>query len=152
MQIAQLASTAFIKGAPVYIDGNGFLAPSTTASIGAHVGISTATAIISGFAQEAGAGSASNTSKVGMIPLVPGMTFKGQLIDTVASGLGTIEQTDLGAHMGLALLSGDTLYGVDKTTTGSTDCLIVTELIDPVGTVGGMVGFVVRDTWNTWRA
>jgi hypothetical protein len=50
--------------------------------------------------------------------------------------------------MGLAKLSGDTHYGVDKGTASSRDCVTVLELIDPSGTCGGLVGFVVRAGWR----
>jgi len=151
LQVAQKASAAYKKGAPVYIDGDGYLAASPIASVSSSSAIDTAAADIIGFVQEDGAADASNTSKVGVTPALPGMTFKGQLINTATPGLATIAQTDLGAAMGLAKLSGDTHYGVDKGTASSRDCVIVTELIEAVGTSGGQVGFMVRDTWNQMR-
>jgi hypothetical protein len=154
MQIAQYATSTYVKGAPVYISG-GYLVASPLDSVGTCSLIGTAAGDISGFVQEDGAASGSDASKVGMTPAIPEVTFKGQLIDSTgdsnAGALATIEQTDLGAHMGLGKCSGDTHLGVDKGIAGSRDCVIVTELIDPVGTVGGLVGFVIRDTWNTWR-
>ena len=151
IQAAQKASAAYKKGAPVYIDTNGYVAAAPIASVSSHSAIDTAAGDIMGFAQEDGAASASNTSKVGVTPAVPGMMFKGQLISTSTGALATIAQTDLGAAMGLAKLSGDTHYGVDKGVASSRDCVVVMELIDAVGTVGGQVGFMVRDTWNPMR-
>lgn len=151
IQAAQKASSSYVKGDPVYIDSSGYVAASPTASVSSSDAIDTADADIFGFVQEDGANSASNTSKVGVTPALPGMTFKGQLIDTTAASLASLAQTDLGAKMGLAKLSGDTHYGVDKGTASSRDCVLVIELIDPVGTSGGQVGFVVRDTWNQAR-
>lgn len=151
IQAAQKASSSYKKGAPVYIDGSGYVAASPVASVSSHSAIDTAAADIVGFVQEDGANSASNTSKVGITPALPGMMFKGQLIDTTTGALASLAQTDLGAAMGLAVLSGDTHYGVDKGTASSRDCVLVVELIDAVGTSGGQVGFVVRDTWNQLR-
>ena len=151
LQIAQVASASYVKGAPVYIDSDGYLAASPTASVSSADAIDTAAADIFGFVAEDGANSASNTSKVAVIPALPGMIFKGQLISTTSAALATSAQTDVGAAMGLAKLSGDTHYGVDKSTASSRDCVLVVELIDPVGTSGGQVGFMVRDTWNQAR-
>jgi hypothetical protein len=155
IQIAQVASLSAVKGAPVYVDSNGFIAPSTTETVGTCEMISTVSRIIVGFLQEDGAGSAQNTSKVGVTPAVPGVTFKGQLIDSTgdsaAGALATIAQNDLFTLVGLGYCASDTHYGVDKGVAGSRDCLMIVELIDPVGTVGGLVGFQVRDTWNMFR-
>lgn len=151
LRAAQAASSSYKKGDPVYIAADGFVTASPTASVSSHAAIDTAAGDITGFVQEDGANSASDTSKVGIIPALPGMIFKGQLIDTTTGALATIAQTDLGANMGLAKLSGDTHYGVDKGTASSRDCVQVVELIDAVGTSGGQVGFIVRDTWNTMR-
>ncbi len=151
IQAAQVASAAYKKGDPVYISASGYVTASPVASVSSHSAIDTAAGDITGFVQEDGANSASNTSKVGVTPALPGMMFKGQLIDTTTGALATVAQTDLGANMGLAKLSGDTHYGVDKGTASNRDCVQVLELIDAVGTSGGQVGFIVRDTWNTMR-
>lgn len=92
--------------------------------------------------------STSDTNKRGIVPALPGMMFKGQLVDSSSGSLTASAQTDVGAAMGLALLSGDTHYGVDKGIQSSRDCVQVLELIDDAGTCGGLVGFVVRAAWR----
>jgi hypothetical protein len=152
LQVAQVTAASFKKGAPVYLTG-GYLNPTTTDSISSsHIAVTAAAAVILGFVQEDGAADASNLSKVGVIPAVPGMIFKGQLISTTdsssAGGLHAIEQAHLGTNVGLAVLDGDTHYGVDVDLASSRDPVTIVELIDPVGTVGGQVGFVVRAGWR----
>ena len=153
IQIEQKASSTFVKGAPVYIDSTGYLTSSPVDTLSSsHSAIQAAAAEIIGFAQEAGANSASNTTKVGVIPALPGMTFKGQLISTTdsssAGGLHAIEQTHLGGTYGLAKLSGDTHYGVDVDFASSRNAVVITELIDAVGDSGGQVAFIVRAGWR----
>jgi hypothetical protein len=145
----QKASAAYIKGAPVYIDSNGFVAACTVDTVSANSCIKAAASqSILGFAQEAGASSASDTSKVGVTPALPGMMFKGQLVDSTSNAIVASQMTDVGANMGLCLISGDTMYGVDKGVASSRDCVQVLELIDDSGTTGGQVGFVVRAGWR----
>lgn len=149
LQIAQAASLTAKKGAPVYIDSSGYIAASPTDSVSSNACVqAAATGAIIGFLQEDGASDANNTTKVGVIPALPGMMFKGQLINSASGSLTASAQTDVGAAMGLAKLSGDTHYGVDKGIQSSRDCVQVFELIDPVGTSGGQVGFVVRAGWR----
>jgi hypothetical protein len=92
--------------------------------------------------------SASDTNKRSVTPALPGMMFKGQLVNSATAVLAVSAQTDVGAAMGLCLISGDSYYGVDKGVASSRDCVNVLELIDDVGTCGGLVGFVVRAGWR----
>jgi hypothetical protein len=142
LQIAQVAGLVAKKGAPVYIDGNGFIASSL--ATGTEVMAVATGGLVLGFLQEDGASDSSNTSKVGVTPALPGMSFKGQLIEVTTGSLHVIEQTDLGASGGLAKLSGDTHFGVNVVPGTSRDVVVINELIDPVGTIGGLVGFYVR--------
>jgi hypothetical protein len=148
LNIAQKASSTYKKGAPAYIDSSGHLAASPTDSVSSNSCIQAAgTGAILGFMAEDGS-SATDTDKRGIIPALPGMMFKGQLVDSGSGSLTASAQTDVGAAMGLCLLSGDTHYGVDKGIASSRDCVQVLELIDDVGTCGGLVGFVVRAGWR----
>jgi len=150
LQIAQAASLAAVKGAPVQIT-SGYINVCDTASVSSADQVKPAASgdYLLGFLQEDGAGSASNTSKVGVTPALPGMIFKGQLIDNSTGALVTLVQaTHLGAKAGLAKLSGDTHYGVDMSPASSADCVTVVELIDAIGTSGGQVGFVVNASWR----
>ena len=152
MNAAQKASASYVAGAPVYIDSNGYLAACTVDTEGsssASLVKAAASQSIVGFANQAGAGSASDTTAVGFVPALPGVMFKGQLVDSTSSGsAGTLAQTDLGADMGIAKLSADTHYGVDKGVASSRDCVTVVDLIDDVGDSGGQVGFIVRAGWR----
>jgi hypothetical protein len=149
LQIAQVAGLTAVKGAPVYIDSNGYIAASGTDSVSSNSAVQAAASTsIVGFLQEDGASDSSNTSKVGVTPALPGMMFKGQLLDSSSGSLTASAQTDVGANMGLAVLDGDTHYGVDKGIASSRDCVTVLELIDASGTCGGLVGFVVRAGWR----
>jgi hypothetical protein len=147
LRIAQKDGLTSIKGAPVRIDSSGFVASCITT--GTHSEIEgTATGHIIGFLQEDGASDSSNNSKVGVTPALPGMMFKGQFVEITTGSLKATVQTAVGSKAGLAKLSGDTHFGVVITPTASYDCVLILELIDPVGTVGGQVGFVVRAAWR----
>jgi hypothetical protein len=148
VQIAQKASSTYKKGAPVWIDSSGHLAATVTDSVSSNSCVQAAnTGSIFGFMQEDGS-STTDTNKRAVTPALPGMLFKGQLVDSTSGSLTASAQTDVGAAMGLCVLSGDTHYGVDKGTASSRDCVNVIELIDAIGTCGGLVGFVVRAGWR----
>jgi hypothetical protein len=150
IQAAQAASLAAIKGAPVQIT-SGYINVCDTASVSSSSQVKPAGTgdRILGFLQEDGAASASNTSKVGVTPALPGMVFKGQLINSSTGALvDLVQATHLGAKYGLAKLSGDTHYGVDANPASSADCVTIVELIDAIGTSGGQVGFVVNASWR----
>jgi len=149
LQLNQVAGLTAAQGAPVYIDSNGYIAASPTDSLSSRQAVQAAgTGAIFGFLAEDGASDSSDTTKVAVVPALPGMMFKGQLIDTTSGSLTASQMTDVGAHMGIGKLTGDTHYGVDKGASTSRDCVVVTELIDASGTCGGLVGFVVRAGWR----
>jgi len=153
LRIAQKASSTFIKGAPVYIDSTGYITSTPVDTLtSSHSAVQAAAAEILGFAQEAGANSASDTSLVGVTPALPGMLFKGQMMSTTDSSnsgaLKTTTQTMIGGNYGLAKLSGDTNYGIDADLASSRDAVTVVEAIDAIGTSGGLMGFVVRAGWR----
>ena len=151
IQIKQKSSAVFIKGAPVYIDSTGYVVKSPTDAVSSsHVAVQAVAPEVLGFAQEDA--ESSNTSVVGITPALPGMMFKGQVIDTTADSsvgaLATLAQSHLGGIFGLALLNGDTHYGVDIGFASNRSPALVLELIDAVSTVGGQVGFVIRTGWR----
>ena len=151
IQIAQKSSASFVKGAPVYIDSTGYLAASPTDTLSSsHKAVQSVAPEVLGFAQEDA--ESGNTSKVGVVPALPGMMFKGQAIDTTASSsagaLGTIAQTHVGGVYGIAKLSADTHYAIDLGMASNRSPALVLELLDPVSTVGGVVGFVIRTGWR----
>jgi hypothetical protein len=145
---AQASAATFVKGAPVNIT-SGYIAAASTTSVNSHSVVTKSAKTVLGIAAEDA--TASDTSKLGVVPALPGMLFKGQVIDITASSnagaLATLAQTHLGAKAGLAVMSGDTHYGVDV---GSTSYQIVqiVELIDAVSTSGGLVGFVVLQAYR----
>lgn len=153
IQAAQAASLSAVKGAPVQIT-SGYINVCDTASVSSSSQVKPVGSgdYILGFLQEDGAGSASNVSKVGVIPCIPGMLFKGQLMDSSTAGLVTIAQTHLGTKCGLGVLSADTHYAVDVSPAASADCLTIVELIDAIGTSGGQVGFMVNANWRQFDA
>lgn len=147
LRIAQKDGLTSIKGAPVKIDSSGFIASCITT--GTHSEIEgAATGFMVGFLQEDGASDSSDNSKVGVTPALPGMMFKGQFIEITTGSLKATVQTAVGSNAGLAKLSGDTHFGVTITPTASYDCVTILELVDAVGTTGGLVGFVVRAGWR----
>jgi hypothetical protein len=144
MQIAQASGLTAVKGAPVYINSSGQIAstPSTGTAPATTENVASG-GVILGFLQEDGASDSSNTSKVGVNVALPGMMFKGQLV--TSSALAVTAQTHVGASGGLARISGDTHWGVS--TNPADYCLFITELVDPIGTCGGLVGFVIRNSY-----
>lgn len=145
MQIAQASGFAAKKGAPVVINSSGQIASAVTTGTAPATTENVASGgVIFGFVQEDGASDSSNTSKVSVTPALPGMMFKGQLV--TSSALAVTAQSHVGASGGLALISGDTHWGVS--TNPADYCLFITELIDDIGTCGGMVGFVIRTLYQ----
>ena len=147
MRIEQTTGFTAKKGAPVYIDSSGQIASSV--STGGSTGYQIegpSSGLIVGFLTEDGASGLSN--KIGFVPALPGMMFKGQLCETTTGSLHVLAQTDVGASAGLVRFSGDTHFGVNVTPHASKECVKIVELIDDVGTTGGMVGFVVHATWR----
>ena len=153
IQAAQAASLGAVKGAPVQIT-SGYINVCDTASVSSSSQVKPVGSgdYILGFLQEDGASSASNTSKVGVIPATDQQMFKGQLMDSSTGALVTVAQTHLGTKCGLGVLSADTHYAVDVSPASSADMLTIVELIDAVGTSGGQVGFIVNANWRQLSA
>ena len=148
MRIVQATGFTGKKGDPVFIDGSGQIRASETTgtSSGYQVAQVSESGMIVGFLLEDGASGLSD--KIGFIPNLPGMMFKGQLVETTTGSLHVLAQTDVGASMGLVKFSGDTHWGVNSTPGSGNECVKVVELIDDIGTTGGMVGFVVNAEWR----
>ena len=148
MNIEQATSFTGKKGEPVFIDGSGQIRASETTgtTTGYQIAQVSESGLIAGFLTEDGA--SGDSVKIGFVPALPGMMFKGQLVETTTGSLHVLAQTDVGASMGLVKFSGDTHYGVNSTPGSGNECVKVVELIDTVGTTGGMVGFVVNAEWR----
>jgi len=149
MQIAQASGLAAVKGAPIYIDSSGNIASTLTSGGATGYAVTTVAsgALIAGFLQE---DTASDTTKpkISFTPSLPGMMFKGQLVESTTGSLHVLAQTDVGSSGGLIRFSGDTHFGVNTTPGSSQACVMITELLDDIGTTGGMVGFVVRASFR----
>ena len=150
ISVRQVASCAVLTGAPVYIDGNGFLAAWPTDSVTSDLNLKpVASNQGCGFAAAPGANSASDTSLLPFYPLLDGLIMVANLVDgTDGSNNHTLAQTDLDALACPTLIDGETLYALNLDTTGSRDAARIVELIDPIGTVNGRVGFVIRETYK----
>jgi hypothetical protein len=146
---AQGSADTFVQGDPVEFDSGYVGAADLTAiaSVGDCVDVS---AGIIGFADMDA--TSSSTAKVNVTPALPGMMFKGQLITSETTpALVTIAQTHLGATAAITKLDTDSVYAVDigATAVAAEPMVKIVELIDPVGTVGGEVGFIVLQTGRT---
>lgn len=151
LSAAQVSAGVAVVGDPVYIDSNGYLAASVTASASssAVVVAKSASAQIAGFLGEAMA--ASSTNAVTYTPALPGVVFQANLTDEAGSpsSNATIAQTDLGATMAIGKANGDSVYSLVKSdSTASVQSAVVVGFIDAVGTAGGRVEFVVREAWR----
>ena len=143
---AQGSADTFVAGDPVEFDSGYVGAADVTAiaSVGDCVDVS---AGIIGFAAEPA--TASSTAKVGVHVATPQTMFKGQLITSETTpALVTIAQTHLGATAAITKLDTDSVYAVDvgATAVAAEPLVKIVELIDPVGTSGGEVGFIVLQT------
>jgi hypothetical protein len=161
------ATQTFLQGTPVQVEvASGFIIACAAIT-------SVATALIAGFSGEPGAnlttsgvaktltqsGNPVNQPNAVFIPVGAwpndGTTGFHEAIDsTIFIGVeggsttdadGTIAQTDLGALFGLTKDAGNNFWYVDKdkTTAATGGCVVITDLIDPVGTLHGRVGFKV---------
>jgi hypothetical protein len=164
---AEKLTQTFLQGTPLQIEvASGFVIASAAIT-------SVATAFIAGFSGEPGANlTASGVAKtltqsgnpvnqpaavfipVGAFPNDGTTGFHEAVDSTIFIGVeggstldadGTIAQTDLGAIFGLTKDPGNSFWYVDKdkTTTALGACVTITDLIDPVGTLHGRVGFKV---------
>lgn len=160
------ATQTFLLGTPVSVEvATGFII--ATAAI-----TNVATAIIAGFSAESGAnlttsgvaktltyGSVQNQSAAVLIPVgappndgttgfyqsTDDMIFVGILGNSSTAANATIAQTDLGALFGLTKDAGNNYWYIDNfiTATANGACLVITELIDAVGTLNGREAFKV---------
>lgn len=165
-RIAEKAAQTFLIGTPVRVEAaTGFLIANPTIS-------SVATAIIAGFATEPANnlttsgvaktltyGSVQNQANAVLIPIgappndgTMGVElandidwFVGVLGNSATAASATIAQTDLGALFGLTKDAGTNYWYIDNniTTAAGGACLVITELIDAVGTLNGREAFKV---------
>jgi hypothetical protein len=147
---AQKANSTYVRGAPVYLDTNGYLAATGVDTVGSDSCVkAAASAKIVGFVAEAGAASSSDTTAVAYHAAIEAQLFEGNLIDgTASSNAHTLAQTDVGGAYGLCKPTGETHYGVDAGAASSRDCVTVVDLVDAIGTVNGRVQFIVRASWR----
>ena len=139
---AQASAGTFVQGAPVNFQSGYIAACATQAVAGNGAAVDVSTGVL-GIADEPAA--SSDVSKVNVTPALPGQMFRGQLITSeTTAALVTLAQTHIGALAALTLVTSDTHYGVDigATAIGAEPCVKIVELIDPIGTSGGEVGFV----------
>lgn len=148
MSAPQVAGLTAQQGTPIHI-ASGYVTATPTDDLSSRFAVQAATdAAIMGFLCEDGASDSSDTSDITFVPALENITFKGQLINSISGTLAVCQGSDVGLNAGLAHLTGDTHYGVDKGFSTSRDCVMITELIDASGTCGGLVGFVVRADWR----
>jgi len=152
MATRQVTACAVVKGQPVYIDGNGFLdawpSDSVTSDLNLQVAASAQGA---GIAASPGAAVAGVTDELPFYPILEGLIFEGNLVDgtdLVGPNNHTLAQTDLGELCCPTLIDGETQWAVNIDVTGSRDCARIVELIDPIGTVNGRVGFQFRQSFR----
>ena len=145
----QKTSAVVIRGNPIRIDSTGYLIASGTASgsSSALVVNTVSSGQIAGFLQKGM--TSTSTAVVEYVVAQEGMVFEGTLVNDTSASSAAVAQTDIGAGMGLALISGDTLYGVNKGEGSSTlQCVLIVGLIDPIGTANGRVQFVINEGWR----
>jgi hypothetical protein len=166
-RVIEKAGQTYLLGTPVQIDtasGSVQACPSI---------VSTATAVIVGFSCDYGANLATtgipqtlnqtghpqnqpnavfipvgawpNDGTTGFIVASPQNVFAGLLGNSTTAASSTLAATDLGILYGLTKDTGTNQWYVDKaiTTTAAGACVQITDLMSPVGTLNGRVGFVV---------
>jgi hypothetical protein len=86
-----------------------------------------------------------NDGTMGLHEAVDSTIFVGVEGGSTTDADGTIAQTDLGSIFGLTKDAGNGFWYVDKdiTTVAGGACVQITDLVDPVGTLHGRVGFKV---------
>jgi hypothetical protein len=165
-RIIEKAAQTFLIGSPVQID-------TATGAVQACPAItSAATAIIAGFSTENASnlattgvaktltygsvqgqplaqlipvGAPPNDGTVGFLQALPENVFAGLLGNSNDGTLATLLATDITKIYGLAKDATTGEWYVDKnvTTTAAGACVQITDLMSPVGTLNGRVGFVV---------
>jgi hypothetical protein len=168
-RIAEKSGQTFLQGTPVQVD----VAGATGFMIACPVMTSVATAIIAGFSTEAASNLSSsgvaqtlaiaqkppNQPNASIIPIgsppndgTVGFTvadnvseFIGTFGDSSDNTLAVLAQAQIGAIFGLFKDPGNSFWYVDNhvTSTAAGACVEVLELIDPIGTLNGRVGFKV---------
>lgn len=165
---AEKNGQTYLLGTPVQYDvagATGFIIANPTIS-------SVATAIIAGFSVEPGAnlttsgvaktltyGSVQNQSSAVLIPIgappndgttgfyvaTDDAIFVGIYGDSSTAANATLAQAQLGTIRGLTKDAGNNFWYVDNfiTATANGACVLITDLIDAVGTLNGRVGFKV---------
>jgi len=165
-RLPEQAGQTFLQGVPVQVQpGNGFVRESPA--------ITAANALIAGFSQEPAnnlaqsgvaqtntqqghppfqnfavfipVGAWPNDGTIGLHQAVDSTVFIGVVGGSVTDTDGVLLQTDLGAVFGLTKDAGNQFWYVDKdiTTTTAGAIVQITDLLDPVGTLNGRVGFKV---------
>jgi hypothetical protein len=164
-RLLEKATQTFLVGTPVQVEAaSGFIIACATIN-------SAATALIAGFAAEPGAnlttsgtpktltyGSVQNQASAVLIPVgappndgtngfmlaIDSTTFVG-IKGGSTNGSPAIAQTDLQKIYGLTKDAGNNYWYIDSdiTTVAGGACVQITDLIDPVGTVNGRLGFKV---------
>jgi hypothetical protein len=164
-RLLEKASQTFLIGTPVQIEvASGFIIACATIT-------SAATALIAGFAAEFAnnlsssgvaktltygkvqnqasavlipVGAPPNDGTIGFEEAVDSTIFVG-ILGGSTTGNPAIAQTTLGLILGLTKDAGNNFWYVDNDITAVSGgaCVQITDLIDPVGTVNGRVGFKV---------
>lgn len=166
-RLPELAAQTFQMGVPVQIQAaSGYIqecAAMTSVATAIIAGFSTEPAnnlITSGVAKtltqqgnppfQSGAvfipvGAWPNDGTMGLHQAVDSTVFVGVVGNSSNSVASTIAQTDLGSIFGLTKDAGNNFWYVDHfITTATTGAVIqITDLLDPVGTLNGRVGFKV---------
>lgn len=165
-RLAEKSGQTFLLGTPVQLDvatGFIFAAPAI---------VSVATALIAGFSAEPAnnlttsgvaktltygsvqnqsaavlipVGAPPNDGTTGFLQVTDDMIFVGVLGNSSTAANATIAATDLTKLYGLTKDAGNNYWYVDNfiTTAANGACLVIQELIDPVGTLNGRVAFKV---------
>jgi hypothetical protein len=169
-RLPEKATQSFLIGTPVQVD----VAGATGFVIACPAMNSVATAHIAGFATEPGNslstsgvaktltyGSVQNQSNAVLIPVgappndgtmgielaVNTNIFVGVLGNSATAANATIAQADVGTLYGLTKDAGNSYWYIDNniTTAAGGACVVVTELIDAVGTLNGREAFKVAN-------
>jgi hypothetical protein len=90
-------------------------------------------------------GAPPNDGTVGFIQALPENVFKGLLGNSAVAATSTLLATDITKIYGLTQDAGTLNWYVDKniTTLAAGACVQITDLLSPIGTLNGAVGFVV---------
>jgi hypothetical protein len=166
-RLPELAGQTFQLGVPVQVQtSSGYIQECPTIT-------SVATAIIAGFSTEAAnnlitsgvaktltqqghppfqnyavfipVGAWPNDGTMGLHQAVDSTVFIGVLGNSSTDTAATVTQTDLGAIFGLTKDAGNGFWYIDRNITTAAGGAVaqITDLLDPIGTLNGRVGFKV---------